>query len=76
MNWSYRAVRMTLLFSHTHRLVTTLRTDRYGSVSLRMNVEKVAHPTTIGVQVTDARPHVHRTEYTVISVRPALCTRA
>lgn len=73
--YAHVPVRMTLLFSHTHRLVTTLRTDRYGSVSLRMNVEKVAHPTTIGVQVTDARPHVHRTEYTLIRVRPAPCTR-
>jgi len=74
--YAHVPVRITLLFSHTHRLVTTLRTDRYGSVSLRMNVEKVAHPTTIGVQVTDARPHVHRTEYTLISARPAPCTRA
>lgn len=74
--YAHVPVRITLLFSHTHRLVTTLRTDRYGSVSLRMNVEKVAHPTTIGVQVSDARPHVHRTEYTLIRVRPAPCTRA
>ncbi len=74
--YAHVPLRITLLFSHHHRLVTTLRTDRYGSASLRMNVEKVAHPTTIGVQVTDARPHAHRTEYTLIRVRPAICTRA
>ncbi len=74
--YAHVPLRMTLLFPHHHRLVTTLRTDRYGSARLRVNVEKVAPPTTIGVQVTDARPHAHRTEYILIRVRPALCTRA